>query len=81
MIQAEFFTILITNVCNLLKSSHHIRRLLCSSNLGINSCCDYDTINLPKIFMIALISDNKELSFYFFWKKEMSLILLVCFLA
>ncbi|TYI96465.1 hypothetical protein E1A91_D01G075100v1 [Gossypium mustelinum] len=81
MIQVEFFTILITNVCNLLKSRQHTRRLLCSSKLGTNSCCDYDTINLPKTFMIAHIIDNKEPSFSFFWKKEMSLILLVFFLA
>ncbi|KAG8485172.1 hypothetical protein CXB51_021558 [Gossypium anomalum] len=68
----EFFTILITNVCNLLKSSQHTRRLLCSSRLGINSCCDYDTINLPETFMIAYISDNKELStiLLFFLEKR-----------
>ncbi|KAG4170624.1 hypothetical protein ERO13_A12G158550v2 [Gossypium hirsutum] len=81
MIQVEFFTILITNVCNLLKSSQHSRCLLYSSKLGINSCCDYDTINLPETFMIAHISDNKELSFFFLEKKEISPILLECFSA
>ncbi|TYG85466.1 hypothetical protein ES288_A13G056500v1 [Gossypium darwinii] len=70
MVQVEFFTILITNFCNLLKSSQHTRCLLCSSKLGIKSCYDYDTINLPETFMIAHISDNKELSFSFFWKKR-----------
>ncbi|KAG8497111.1 hypothetical protein CXB51_008317 [Gossypium anomalum] len=66
----EFFTILITNICNLLKSSQHTRHLLCSSKLGINSCCDYDTINLPETFMITHISDNTELSFSFFLEKR-----------
>lgn len=70
MIQVELYTILITNVFNLLKWSQHARCLLCLSELGRNSCCDYDTINLPETFMIAHISDNKELSFSFFRKKE-----------